>query len=53
MGIAIYPLSNLQGLEVAIPIVVGAAVYAAAVLLLRAVNGDEIAWARRALAEAG
>ena len=52
MGAAIYPLSNLQGLEVAIPIVAGAAVYAAAVLLLRAVNGDEIAWARRALAEA-
>jgi len=53
MGIAIYPLSNLQGVAVAIPIAVGAGVYAVAVLVLRAVNGDEIAWARRALAEAG
>jgi O-antigen/teichoic acid export membrane protein len=50
MGVAIYPLSSLGGLKLAIPIVVGAAVYAAAVLLLRALSGDEIAWARRALA---
>ncbi len=50
MGVAIYPLSNLGGLAVAVPIAAGALVYAVAVLLLRAVNGDEIAWARRALA---
>ena len=50
MGAAVYPLSGLSGLAVAIPIVVGAVVYGIAALLLRAVSGDEIAWARRALA---
>ena len=50
MGAAIYPLSSLDGLEVALPIAVGAVVYGAAVLLLRALTGEEIAWARRALA---
>jgi hypothetical protein len=52
MGVAIYPLSSVSGFEVAIPIFAGAAVYAAAVLLLRALSADEIAWARRALATA-
>ncbi|HKC82813.1 MAG TPA: polysaccharide biosynthesis C-terminal domain-containing protein, partial [bacterium] len=50
MGIAIYPLQTLHGVELAIPIVAGAVVYGVAVLLLRAVTFDEIAWARRALA---
>jgi len=50
MGIAIYPLSAVRGFEVAIPIVAGAVIYGVAVLLLRALSGDEIAWARRALA---
>lgn len=50
MGAAIYPLSSLEGFKVAIPIVAGAVVYAAFVLLLRALNGEEITWARRALA---
>ncbi len=50
MGVAIYPLSGVQGYEIAIPIAAGAVIYMVAVLLLRAVNGDEIAWARRALA---
>ncbi len=50
MGAAIYPLSTLGGYEVAIPIVAGACVYIAAVLLLRALDGEEIRWARRALA---
>jgi len=50
MGAAIYPLSGVHGYEVAIPIVAGVVVYGVAVLLLRALNGDEIAWARRALA---
>jgi len=50
MGVAIYPLSGLEGVKVAIPIVAGVVIYAAAVLLLRALSGDEIAWARRALA---
>lgn len=53
MGIAIYPLSALGGFKVLIPIAAGAVVYAAAVLLLRAIDGDEIRWARRALAQAG
>ena len=50
MGVAIYPLSALDGFKVAIPIVAGAVVYVAFVLLLRALTGEEIAWARRALA---
>ena len=50
MGVAIYPLSTVSGWQVAIPIAAGAVVYAVAVLLLRALNADEIAWARRALA---
>ncbi len=49
MGVAIYPLSGFGGFSVAIPIAAGAVVYAVAVLLLRAVTTDEIAWARRAL----
>ncbi len=50
MGAAIAPISNVEGFWVAIPITVGVVVYAAAVLLLRALDGEEIAWARRALA---
>jgi O-antigen/teichoic acid export membrane protein len=50
MGVAVYPLSDLEGFKVAIPIAAGVAVYTAAVLLLRALSRDEIAWARRALA---
>ena len=50
MAVAILPLRDFGGVKIAIPIVTGAAVYAAAVLLLRALSGDEIAWARRALA---
>jgi O-antigen/teichoic acid export membrane protein len=49
MGAAIYPLSGLSGVEVVIPIAAGIVVYGIAVLLLRAVTRDEIAWARRAL----
>ena len=49
MGAAVYPLSRFSGLEVLIPIAVGVVVYGVAVLLLRAVTRDEIAWARRAL----
>jgi O-antigen/teichoic acid export membrane protein len=50
MGVVIYPLKDLSGFWIALPICVGVAVYAAAVLLLRALSGDEIGWARRALA---
>jgi O-antigen/teichoic acid export membrane protein len=50
MGAAIIPLRDVGGVAIAIPIVLGVAVYAAAVLLLRALTRDEIGWARRALA---
>ncbi|HXL78508.1 MAG TPA: flippase [Candidatus Eisenbacteria bacterium] len=50
MGAVLFPLRNLDGVQVIIPIAVGAAVYAGAALLLRAVTSDEIAFARRALA---
>jgi O-antigen/teichoic acid export membrane protein len=52
MGVAIYPLHDVHGYFVLIPVAAGAAVYVAAVLLLRGVSGDEIRWARRALAMA-
>lgn len=52
MALAILPLRNLQGPAVLVPIFCGAVVYGVAVLLLRALNGEEIAWARRALAMA-
>jgi len=50
MGVAIYPMSTLHGYAVLIPVVAGVLVYGVAILLLRAVTSDEIAWARRALA---
>jgi O-antigen/teichoic acid export membrane protein len=50
MGAAVFPLRDLGGVAMAIPIAVGVAVYGAAVLLLRALTRDEIEWARRALA---
>ena len=50
MGAVIFPLRNLDGAGLLIPIVVGAGVYAGAALLLRAITSDEIAFARRALA---
>ncbi len=49
MGICVYPLSNLEGIAVLIPIAVGAVVYLVACFLVRAVTSDEIAFARRAL----
>ncbi len=50
MGVAVYPLRDLGGVKIAIPIAVGVVVYAVAVLLLRALTRDEINWARRAIA---
>jgi O-antigen/teichoic acid export membrane protein len=50
MGVVIFPLQGLSGFWIAIPAVVGVAVYAAGVLLLRALSVEEIGWARRALA---
>ncbi len=49
MGVAVYPMSNLDGVMILIPIAVGVVVYAVACLLLRVANKDEIAFARRAL----
>ena len=50
MAVAVAPLSNLGGVRIVIPIAAGIAVYAAAILLLRALSPDEIRWVRRALA---
>lgn len=50
MGLAVFPLRDLGGAAIAIPIGAGVAVYAGAALLLRAVTKSEISWARRALA---
>jgi O-antigen/teichoic acid export membrane protein len=50
MGALVFPVRNLDGVQIVIPIVLGAAVYTGAALLLRAVTADEIAFARRALA---
>ncbi|HYM66628.1 MAG TPA: polysaccharide biosynthesis C-terminal domain-containing protein, partial [Patescibacteria group bacterium] len=52
MGVAVYPLRDFGGVEVVVPLVVGAAVYAVAIVLLRGVTKDEIGWARRAIASA-
>jgi O-antigen/teichoic acid export membrane protein len=52
MGVVVFPMRDFESVSIAIPIVVGVGVYAAAVLLLRAVTPDEIRLARRALAPA-
>jgi hypothetical protein len=52
MGAAVFPLREMGGVALAIPIVLGVAVYGGAVLLLRGLTRDEIGWARRALAQA-
>src|SRR5258708_19549348 len=49
MGVAVYPMSNLGGVMILIPIAAGVVVYAVACLLLRVATKDEIAFARRAL----
>jgi O-antigen/teichoic acid export membrane protein len=53
MGVTVYPLRDLTGLKIAIPILVGVVVYVVALLLTRAVTREEIGWARRALAITG
>ncbi len=50
MGVVVFPMRDFGGAAIAIPIVVGVGVYAAAALMLRAVTADEIRFARRALA---
>ncbi len=49
MGVVVFPMRDFGGVAIAIPIVIGAGVYAAAALMLRAVTPDEIRLARRAL----
>ncbi len=48
MGVCVYPLRNLGGVALALPIAVGVVAYAIASLLVRAVSAEEIAFARRA-----
>jgi O-antigen/teichoic acid export membrane protein len=50
MAVVVFPMRDFGGVAIAIPIVVGAGVYAAAALMLKAVTPDEIRFARRALA---
>jgi O-antigen/teichoic acid export membrane protein len=50
MAAAVFPLRDMGGVAIAIPVVAGVAVYGVAVLLLRGLTRDEIDWARRALA---
>jgi O-antigen/teichoic acid export membrane protein len=49
MGAVLYPLRNVQGDAVALVVLLGIAVYAAAVLLLRAVTREEMQFMRAAL----
>ncbi len=50
MGVAVFPLRDLGGVAVAIPVVAGVAVYGVAAVLLRGLTKEEINWARRAMA---
>lgn len=50
MGAVVFPVRDMGGVAIAVPVIVGAVVYTAAVLLLRALTSDEVSWARRALA---
>jgi O-antigen/teichoic acid export membrane protein len=50
MGVVVFPMRDFGGIGIAIPIMVGAVVYAAAALMLRAITAEEIRIARRALA---
>jgi O-antigen/teichoic acid export membrane protein len=49
MGAAIYPLRNVHGYEVVLVVLLGVAVYAAAVVLLRAITREEMQFLRSAL----
>jgi hypothetical protein len=50
MGAAVFPLRDMGGVAIAIPVVAGVAVYSVAVVLLRGLTQEEINWARRAMA---
>jgi O-antigen/teichoic acid export membrane protein len=49
MGVCVFPLRDLGGWAIVLPVGVGVAAYAVAAVLLRAVSSEEIAFARRAL----
>lgn len=49
MGAALYPLRNVHGVAVLLVVLLGIAVYSAAVLLLRAITRDELQFMRGAL----
>jgi O-antigen/teichoic acid export membrane protein len=50
MGVVVLPMRDFGGAAIVVPIVVGAGVYVAAAVMLKAVTSDEIRFARRALA---
>jgi O-antigen/teichoic acid export membrane protein len=50
MAVRVLPMRDFGGASIAVPIVVGAGVYVAAAVMLKAVTSDEIRFARRALA---
>ena len=49
MGVVLYPLHNVHGYSVVLVVLLGMAVYTAAVILLRAMSREEIAFVRSAL----
>ena len=49
MGAALYPFRNVEGDAVLLVVLLGVAVYAAAVVLLRAMTREEIQFLRSAL----
>jgi len=49
MGVVLYPLRNVQGDAVLLVVLLGVAVYTAAVILLRAMTREEIDFVRSAL----
>jgi hypothetical protein len=49
MGAVLYPLRNVQGDAVVLVVLLGIAVYTAAVVLLRAMTSEEIEFVRAAL----
>jgi len=48
MGVCVFPLRNLGGVALALPIAAGVIAYAIASLLVRSVSSEEIAFGRRA-----
>jgi O-antigen/teichoic acid export membrane protein len=49
MGAVVYPLRDLGGPAIAIPVIAGAVTYAIALFALRAINSEEVALARTAI----